>query len=133
MGKNDNMVEKKNENVVFRETKSLRSYTGHTKVKKKYKDQNDRIGKIYRITKWLDPFSLKYPLKSKDWIKNHVSSLPLIGQSALWNIGGKPGRSAGRRSVAQGVPRADRPGDRGELDLDRLRDEPARGPLAELR
>ena len=31
---NDNMIEKKRDHVVFRETTSLRSYTGHTKVGK---------------------------------------------------------------------------------------------------
>ena len=34
MWKNDNMVEKKHKNVVFREKRSLRSYTGHTKLGK---------------------------------------------------------------------------------------------------
>ena len=50
---------------------------------KRYKDQNDRIGKIYRFKKWLDHLFLKNRLKSKDWVKNLVLSLPPFGQSAL--------------------------------------------------
>ena len=50
---------------------------------KKCKDQNDRIGKIYRFEKWLDPFSLTNRVKSRNWETNLVLSFPLIGQPEL--------------------------------------------------
>ena len=50
---------------------------------KKYKDQNDRIGKIYRLTMWLDRFELKSQLRLiKDWPTNQVLSLRPIEQFA---------------------------------------------------
>ena len=76
-------------------------------------------------------------LSSRRWSGRSVGRpsrvVVVVASSSSRRCGRSVGRSVGRRSAAQGVPRADRPGDRGELDLDRLRDEPARGPLAELR
>ena len=37
---------------------------GRHLIKQKYKDQNDRIGKVYRFKRSLDPFSLKNQLKA---------------------------------------------------------------------
>ena len=50
---------------------------------RKCKDQDDRIGKIYRFQTSLYQFPLKNILKTKDRVTNQVLSLPLIGQSAI--------------------------------------------------
>ena len=51
---------------------------------KRYKDQNDRIGEIYRLKRSLDRLYFENQVKSKDWVKNPVLSFPRIGQSAWW-------------------------------------------------
>ena len=53
---------------------------GRIALKNKYKDQHDRIRKIYRFKSWLDQFYMKNPSKSKDWVNNQVLSLRPIEQ-----------------------------------------------------
>ena len=53
---------------------------------KKYKDQNDRIGKIYRFEWSLDYLLFKNQSKSTDWEKISVSSSILISESACWKL-----------------------------------------------
>ena len=52
---------------------------------KRYKDQNDRIGKIYRFETSFDHSSLKQHQKQMDWEKNGFPSCVLISESA-WSL-----------------------------------------------
>ena len=59
---------------------------GHSYFSKKYKDQNDNIGKMYPLKRSLDRFSLNNLVKSKDWVTNTVLSLSLIEHSEFINL-----------------------------------------------
>ena len=48
---------------------------------RKCKDQNDRIGKIYRFRKWFDRIELTNQLKLRYLVNTSVLSLRLIEQS----------------------------------------------------
>ena len=61
--------------------------------KGKYKAQNDRIGKIHRFKRSLDPFALNNRMKSRNWETNLFL---LLGLVVFWiNNGPQPGISLG--------------------------------------
>ena len=74
--------DRQNKNILTNRNSHIpASFKTKKSIFEKCKDQNDRIGKIYRFKMWLDRFELKNQLESKDCVKHLDITLPPNGQS----------------------------------------------------